>query len=182
VAEIVAAARWAVIDLALMRDRTHVKSALAKLDALAGAAQGLAQAWSAVLTDESLRGSVTTQLRRTRPTGGEKATVEEIQARSAWTDRLNEVLAEDLWRLIAELRPVRESISNAGRFRLPEHFCVYQIARAWHRCIGALPTVTRNVDAASGRQASAFQRFMTEAAPDIGERIMRDAVEALRGH
>lgn len=190
--EIVTAARWAAIDLVLMRDHTDkggmpkrridLCDVLNKLEVLAEAARGLAQAWSAATSDPYLSGSLKTHLRRREgSSAGNRDALEDALTRRAWASRLDEVLTNDLWRLVAELRPFYEAISGAGRFKLAEHLCVYQIARAWRECSGKAPTLTRNLDAVAGPQASAFQRFMAEAVPPptISERIMRDAVGAL---
>jgi hypothetical protein len=52
------------------------------------------------------------------------------------------------------------------------------LANAWRDLTGEAPTLTRNNDAVSGRQATAFQRLVESVQPEppIGERLIREVV------
>jgi len=231
-------AQWAVHNLAAARaleSGGRNGSALgneAQLGELLKAVRSLAQAWGAIRTNKSLRGSVDDRLKGLLPldldrsvaiegataasapdqcgdaadlaalahqkklaiveqarSAGlaeterhERALAEQIQRRER-ADRLQKVLRDDLWWMIGEITPMHTALKDAGAIRnSPEYACVRLVASAWRENTGELPTLTRNGDAVSGKQATPFQRLLTLAVPRpaIGEETVRAVVDAMR--
>jgi hypothetical protein len=85
----------------------------------------------------------------------------------------HEVVPDLLW-----LRSMLAATSDAGRTRKDfEYRCAVRIAAAWLRATGKAPTMTRNTDAPSGKQAMAFQKYVAKAVkPEIGAGILRAAI------
>jgi hypothetical protein len=94
---------------------------------------------------------------------------------------LNMVLegVQSLTETAARMRAALKLGRNIPNRSLADYECAYQIATAWKECTGRSPTLTRNEDAVSGPQRSPFQRLMQEAAPLIGDSVIRGAVEHL---
>ena len=86
----------------------------------------------------------------------ERALAEQMQRRER-ADRLERVLADDLWWMIGEITPMRAALKNARGIRnSPDYACVRLVASAWRENTGELPTLTRNVGAVTGKQATPF--------------------------
>jgi len=199
---------FAITDLLLMRDASTMKDAVDRLRSIANAATTLAEAWSGVMSGNYPCGAIAAHLRGVRRIGESQAArklrdlsrigepqsstarraLEDLLAQKAWFERIDGVLSDDLWRLVAKLDPIVETLKAAGKTRRPaEHFCVSNIAVAWLGCTRHPPAVTRNREKKSIDYSGAdpyftpFQQYLREAVPlpHIGPAIVRDAVEAL---
>jgi hypothetical protein len=95
-------------------------------------------------------------------------------------ERIGRVLGEDIWSLLAAIHEITKQLEPARSIRLlDEYQCVARIAVAWEQYTGKRPTVTRNIDAVSGPQATPFERFLSAAIPlPISKKVIRNVVEA----
>ncbi len=109
--------------------------------------------------------------------------LEEQMRRRERVARLDQVLGEDLWWMIGEIRPLRAALKAASAIRnSAEYACVRLVASAWLDNTGEVPTLTRNAVAVAGKQATPFQRFSAEAVPPpaIGQETIRLVVDGSR--
>jgi hypothetical protein len=98
-------------------------------------------------------------------------------------ERIDTVLTGDLWGLVGEiatlLKPLRNRRTRGDVFA---HWFTWRIAKAWLGATGKPPTLTRNKDAVSGSQISAFEELLLAVVPkpSIGSGVLRDVVEAFK--
>jgi hypothetical protein len=199
-------AQSAVYDLAAARapsgrtdDGAGDREAEDQLSALLESARALAQAWAAIAANPRLRGSLDNRLKgllrlHRDPSGGladdfcepdadrrARLIAEQLAAR-ARSQRVEDVMADDLWWLIGQVQPMHAALRDARKIRKsPEYQCVRSIASAW--CENDLPvTVTRNNEAAEAAPQTAFQRFLAIAVPSppIGDKIIREVADELK--
>jgi hypothetical protein len=169
-AELIQQAEWAVIELAMDDEQKRVAAARDLAD-LANAAVNVTRAWGKVVGIGY--GPLRAALRADIP--GADITIREDRVA-----QLERVMGEDLLRLAKAIERMLAVTKERGKVRRPpEYLCATKIALAWRASTGKPATLTRNFEAVSGPQATAFQRFVVEAAPSIGERTWRHVVEAL---
>jgi hypothetical protein len=161
----------AVIELA-MDDNRRSKKAQGALAEVAAAARALVKAWADVRT-----GTGYIPLRDAMRAGVPAADIIARRERVALVER---VMGEDLLYLAVTAERIVAAVRAGGKVRRPaEYLCATRIALAWNEATGTAATLTRNVEAVSGPQATAFQRFVAQAAPHIGETTWRQVAEAL---
>jgi len=171
IASLIDATSDAVTQLVWDRSQPNKKTIAAKYLAIVESAVRFAEDLSSVLGDSSLEGSFWDLLVPT-PSSPEQ------------TERLARVrhhMIGDLFWFQAVIGPKIQKIRDNERTRKDfEYQCAFQIAFAWFEATGEVPTLTRNTDAVSGPQSTAFQRYMIEAVKSgIGEAVVRKAVTEL---
>jgi hypothetical protein len=147
------------------------KAIAAKYSAIVESAVRFAEDLSTVLRDSSLEGPFL-DLLVPRPSSPEQ--IERLA-------RIRHHMVGDLLWFQAVMGPKIQMIRDNERTRKDfEYKCAFQIAFAWLEATGEVPTLTRNTDAVSGPQSTAFQRYMIEAVKSgIGEAVIRKAVTEL---
>jgi hypothetical protein len=171
-----------VVDLQASRaSGASTKRAYDKIQAVANGAETLAKAWAELSAEHNLLLAVKSHLSGQMGVGQPKRTATEILTQRARVSAMDEILSDDLWRLIGELRPLAEAL-KADRTRGDpfDHWFIYRLADAWMALTGAPPSLTRNADAVSGPQASGFQEILSVLPFSIGAGVVRDAVEAFK--
>ena len=167
--DLVRQAQLAVIDLGMS---VEDKNASGKLRDFQKAAHSLAQQWAAVEPEI---------LRQWFISDGGKGAATAAQRRSQF-DRIEDVLGDYLWHLVAVIGNKIGELDSAKRITSPAIYrCVARIAVAWQTFTGARPTVTRNKEAVAGPQATQFQAFLREVMLyPVGEAIVREVIEDLK--
>jgi hypothetical protein len=170
IAGLISATSDAVTQLNWDRDQPDKRAVADKYSAVADSAVSFAENLSAVLGDSSLEGPFLDLL--AKPSSSEQR--ERL-------DRIRHHMIGDLFWFRSMIGPKVQLMRDTQYTRKDfEYRCAFRIAFAWLMASGEMPTQTRNTDAVSGSQATAFQSYMIEAVkPGIGEAIVRKVIAEL---
>lgn len=177
--ELIGAAQIAVMELWTDKG-SKARDAITKLEAIDKASRQLIAVWRDLGSD--LEESLADHFAGNSPTSAQNNhSSAEIQRRMAKAARVALVLKDDLDELAEGAGELAKALKKNSAHEPASYKCVMDIADAWSRHTGQLPTLTRNKDAVSGEQSSGFQRFIAEAADGlgIGDGVIRHVIEQL---
>jgi hypothetical protein len=171
IADLISATSAAVTQLGWDRKQPNKKTVASKYSAVVESAVRLAGNLSIVLGDSSLEGPFLDLLVPNQNSPEQRDRL----------DRIRRHMVGDLLWFRFMVEPKIEIIRDTKLTRKDfEYRCAFRIAFAWLTATGEIPTLTRNTDAVSGSQVTAFQSYMIEAIkPGIGDAIVRKVVTEL---